>query len=143
MATLSNPTLKIDLLTGTTYRVTAKVRVDFTPQELSWINPGSGRSGLSVKLKSDLWGSDIGEPALGDNDHLLTFPSRKITQSATYTFSKEVSGTVLNEDIAAARTIPQQDEIYNTFKLESAIPDLIKDRSRNSPIIKGYYGPFE
>ena len=140
MATLSNPTLEIDILTGTTnYVVTAKVRVDFTPEELSLINPTSGRPALPVQLKSRLWGSDIGEPTLGGNDLLLTFPTRNITRSATYTFSRTVSGTVLNEDVGR---VPQRDEIYNQFSLVSAVPGFI-DRSRNSPIIRGYYGPLE
>jgi hypothetical protein len=141
MPTLSNPTLDIDILTGTTnYLVTAKVRVDFTSRELSRINPPSGEPGISVQLRSQLWGSDRGEPTLGDNDQLLTFPTRNITRSQTYIFSRVVSGTVLNEDIGR---LPERDEIYNTFRLVSAAPELISNRLRNSPIIRGYYGPFE
>ena len=136
MATLSNPTLKIDPLTGTSYRVTAKVTVQFTPQELSLINPTSGRPLVNVKLESKLWGSDFGEPRLGGDDQLLTFPTANITRSATYTFSKVVSGTSLNED----SYLGDRDEIYNQFKLTSQIPGFIS-KTRNSPIVTGFYGP--
>jgi len=142
MATLSNRTLTIDPITGTTnYRVTAKVRVEFTPTELYWMNPNREGDGVPVKLKSTLWGQDVGEDALlGGNDILFLFPDRKITRSATYTFSTVVSGSVLNEDVGK---LPQQDEIYNRFSLVSKDPDKIPNSLRNSPVIKGYYGPFE
>jgi hypothetical protein len=137
MATLSNPTLKIDPLTGTTYRVTAKVTVQFTPQELSWINPGSGRPGLGVKLKSTLLGDDSDDrDREGGDDTLLLFPTANITRSATYTFSKVVSGRILNEDIG----LRNQDEIYNAFSLVSESPGLISNKTRNSPIIRAFYG---
>jgi hypothetical protein len=137
MATLSNPTLQIDPLTGTTYRVTAKVTVQFTPWELSLINPGSGRAGLPVKLKSNLWGYDGDDrDREGADDSLLLFPTRNITRSGTYTFSKDVSGRILNEDIG----LRSQDEIYNAFSLVSESPTLISNKTRNSPIVRAFYG---
>jgi hypothetical protein len=142
MPTLSNPTLKIDPLTGTTYRVTAKVTVQFTPWELSLMAPiGPGLpAAVSVKLKSNLWGYDGDELDLGGDDNLFSFRARNITRSATYTFSTTVSSRLLNED----SSLRSQDEIYNKFSLvsESNIPTGpgISDRSRNSPIIRAFYG---
>lgn len=137
MATLSNPTLKIDPLTGTTYRVTAKVTVQFTPWELSLIDPREAI--VDVQLKSTLWGYDGGELNLGGDDKLFSFPIRNITKSATYTFSAEVSSSVLNED----SRVGSQDEIYNKFILVSQSPPTVPSvpyRARNSPIIKAFYG---
>ena len=138
MATLSNPTLTIDPLTGSTHRVTATVRVQFTPEELSDINrPPVERPGVSVVLKSNLWGSDLNERRdEGEDDLLLSFPNRNITRSAVYTFSTVVSTGLLNED----SRFRDLDEIFNKFSLVSSSPSEIPDRNRNTPIITGYYG---
>jgi hypothetical protein len=136
MATLSNPTLEIDALTGETYRVTAKVNVQFTPTELYWMNPSRGRGVVSVELKSNLWGYDGGDFLLGGDDNLFSFPTRKMTKSATYTFSAVVARSVLNED----SFLFNPDEIYNKFSLVSNNTTKVPYRARNSPIIEGDFG---
>jgi len=136
MATLSNPTLEIDRLTGETYRVTAKVNVQFTPTELYWMNPSRGRAVVPVELKSNLWGDDDVDLILGQDDNLFSFPTRKITRSATYTFSAVVAGSVLDEDPGFFTP----DEIYNKFSLVSGNPTKIPNGARNSPIIRREFG---
>jgi hypothetical protein len=137
MANLSNSSLRIDPLTGTTYRVTAKVTVQFTTREQSMINSGVARAALPIQLKSNLWGYDGNDRGReGSDDSLLLFPTQNITRSGTYTFSTTVSSRILNEDIG----LRDQDEIYNAFTLVSRDPTFIPSRTLNSPIVRGFYG---
>ena len=136
MATLSRPTLKIDVLTGErSHRVTATVNVQLTRAEEALINPGGGRPGIPVNLKSNLWGDDGG--LTGADDNLFLFPLQRITRSGTYTFTANVSRSVLNEDSG----LFNDDEIYNRFSLVSGSSIFpINAIAINSPTIKGQFG---
>lgn len=125
MATLSNPNLRIDALTGIPYqsRVTATVNVELTPLDMELIN-----SGFPVHLYSSVWGDDSKLDAdnfYGD-DFLFSFtPStpQSITASGTYSFSKIVPNATLNEDNFSRDNIIDRikniDEIYNRFTMTS------------------------
>jgi len=137
MATLSRPTLKIDVLTGTpNHRVTATVNVQLTKEEDALINPGRGKTGIPVNLKSNLWGDDGG--LNGADDNLFLFPLQKITRSGTYTFTANVPRKVLNEDSSFWNN---DDEIYSRFSLVSGSNLFpITAIAINSPVIKGQFG---
>ena len=73
-------------------RVTATVKVELSSSQMDSINNGG-----PLVLQSTVWGIDN---TFYDrtNDNLFSFPDQNITSSGTYTFSKVVASSVLNED---------------------------------------------
>lgn len=132
MASLSNPTLEIDLLTGTpgTANVIATVNV-----ELSQFDTFLIFGGLGLQLGSELRGEDGG--LNGGDDGLFSFPTQNITNGGTYTFEATVSLGTLNEDRGLFNT---GDEIYNNFTLVSTSEIFPLNTSLSSPIIEGSFG---
>jgi hypothetical protein len=107
MPTLKNPTLRLELVSGTTQvKVTATVKVDFDPSEEAAIK----LLGLKYKLKCRIWGEDDGFN--GSDDSLFWMETKTITVDDTYTFIRKVDRSKLDEDWG-------NDEIYARFFCQS------------------------
>lgn len=131
MATLSNPTFEVDILTGmpNSYVVKGTVNVELTPFETFLVN-----AGLPLQLKSDLWGNDGG--LNGKDDLLFSLAPQSITTPGTYSFNTTVPRGVLNEDNSL---FDKRDEVYTRFNLVSGsnlFPVNIVARSSD---IQGYF----
>jgi hypothetical protein len=156
MATLSNPTFQIDILTGmpNDYRVRGTVNVELTPFEMSLINMG-----LPLQLQSNLWEDDESSEARNGNDPpiggfgyigkitggedgkddlLFSFTTQNITAPGTYTFEATVPRNVLNED-ASFWAGNNRDEVYNKFSLVSGSNLFPLNIATNSPLIIGLF----
>jgi hypothetical protein len=133
MATLSNPTFEIDLLTGMPGEaiVTATVNVELEPLETFLVG-----AGLGLELRSELRGEDRGFLNERD-DRLFFFPTQNITNGGTYTFEATVSRGILNEDNSSF--LDRTDEVYNNFSLVSTSNIFPLNTSINSPIIQGQF----
>jgi len=143
MATLSNPTFQIDILTGmpNDYRVSGTVHVELTPLEMFFINMGN-----PLQLQSNLWGDDTSSLAHRDSpfppscwatdDLLSSFTTQSITASGTYRFEATVPRWILNEDTPWEG---ERDEVYNRFRLGSGSNVLPLDTSTYSPTITGLF----
>lgn len=131
MATLSNPTFEIDILTGlpNDYQVRGTVNVELTPFETFLVN-----AGLPLNLQSNLWGDDGG--LNGRDDHLFSFTTQSITAPGTYSFSAIVPRGVLNED---SSFFDNRDEVYNRFSMISGSNLFPLDVATNSPTITGRF----
>ena len=129
MATLSNPTFEIDLLTGMPGEaiVTATVNVELEPLDTFLI-----AGGLGLELRSELRGEDGG--LNGTDENLFYFPSQNITSAGTYTFEATVSLGTLDEDWVGG------DEVYNSFRLVSTNNIFPLNTQLSSPIIEGSFG---
>ena len=127
MATLSNPTLTIKLISGTNnVDVTATAVVKLTAFETNLIK----NLGLKFKIKCMLWGQDSGFN--GGDDDLFSFPTQTVTAAGTFTFKGTVSRDLLDEDLG-------NDEIYAKFTLQSAEPIFALSISKRSPVITGNF----
>lgn len=127
MASLSNPALQIDLLTGTSNaNVTATVSVTLDPIDTFLVN-----GGLTLQLASKLVGDDSGFNG-GDND-LFFFPSQNITNTGIYTFQSTVSLGTLDEDSIG------RDEVFANFNLQSLNNIFPLNTSVNSANIEGSF----
>jgi hypothetical protein len=139
MASLSNPTFQIDILTGmpNDYRVSGTVNVELSPFEMFLVN-----SGLPLQLQSNLWGNDSafydGNSSSSD-DQLFSFTSQSITAPGTYTFDAIVPRGVLNEDRLLLNWGNLPDEVYNKFSLVSGTNLFPLNISTNSPTITGLF----
>lgn len=131
MATLSNPTLSIDLLTGSDPNVTATVDVAFTQLETGLISLGLN---LNFQLAAKLRGEDGG--LNGRDNDLFLFPTQNITIGGTYTFQSIVSYGTLDEDNGLFN---ERDEIYANFNLFSTEQIFSQNVSLSSPIIEGNF----
>jgi len=131
MASLSNPSLQIDLLTGSpTYKVTATVNVQLDPFETFLVN-----AGLPLQLQSKLWGNDGG--LNGADDSLVSFTPQSVTRPGTYTFTANFARGTLNEDNS---WFDDRDEVYSRFSLVSGSNLFpINVPSIASPDITGYF----
>jgi hypothetical protein len=131
MATLSNPTFEIDLLTGMPGDavVTGTVYVDLEPLDTFLIG-----GGLSLELQASIWGEDGG--LNGTDEQLFLFPSQNITAEGTYTFTTTVSRGILNED---SSIFDQTDEVYSHFNLVSKNNIFPLNTSTSSPFIDGKF----
>lgn len=110
MATLSNPTLQIDILTNPGMAtVTTTVNVQVYPDD--WLIPGFGSPSVTLRTKI------MGEDGYWDQN-LLSFSDRQVTRSGLYTFSTTVPSSWLNEDIMDG------DEIYTNFKVINHVNPL-------------------
>ncbi|MBD2246290.1 hypothetical protein H6G96_37285 [Nostoc sp. FACHB-892] len=123
MASLSNPTLQIDLLTGSDPNVTATVNVTLTPFENFVVSQGLVNLQLAVKLV----GED-GNFFNGGNDDLYFFPTKNFTNAGINTFQALVSLGTLDEDIG-------NDEIFANFTLQSTEQAFPVNTSINSNVI--------
>jgi hypothetical protein len=111
MATLSNPSIEIDPITGVKYRVTVTVNVELAPFDMALINAGK-----TLTLKSSVWGED--DWFTGGDDFLFSFTSQNITGSGFYSFSEIVPYTTIDEDNSF---LNYSDEIYGTISLTTNI----------------------
>jgi hypothetical protein len=133
MATLSNPTFQVDILTGmpNDYRVRGTVNLELTQFETFLIN-----AGLPLRLESNIWSEDAGEIERTD-DLLFSFSSQSITAPGTYQFEAIIPRGILNED---SSLFDNSDEIYNRFSLVSGTNLFqINVAPINSPIITGRF----
>lgn len=104
---LLNPKLKIESTTGTSEMlVTAIVTVHYGPQEENIIKI----LGLKSKLKCRLWSDDADPDA--DNP-VFWFATKTINKNDTYTFTKKVPRSTLDEDWEG------NDELYAKFVLST------------------------
>jgi hypothetical protein len=130
MATLSNPTFQVDILTGSpNVKVTGTVNVVLDQFETFLVN-----SGLPLRLESQLWGEDGGFN--GADDLLFSFSSQNITKAGSYTFSATIPKGVLNEDNSL---FDRRDEVYNKFRMVSGSNLFPLNVTANSPTIYGYF----
>jgi len=130
MATLSNPTFQVDILTGSpNVKVTGTVNVVLDQFETFLVN-----AGLSLKLESELWGNDGGFN--GADDYLFTLPSQNITKPGTYTFTATIAKGILNEDDSL---FDKKDEVYNKFRMVSGTNLFPVNVVAKSPDIQGYF----
>ena len=130
MATLSDPKLSIDLLTGSEPNVTVTVTVGLTPFESFFLS-----NGLSLQLVSKLVGDDRGISG-GRDDDLFFFPTQNVTRAGIYTFQSIVSSGTLNEDNSIFN---RGDEIFANFNLRSTEQIFPLNVSINSPTIEGSF----
>lgn len=129
MPVLSNPALKIELVSGTSQaNVTASVKVAFDQVEENFIK----LLGLKFKLMCRLWGEDSGFN--GGDDGLFSLTTKTITADGTYTFTKTVSRSSLDEDWEG------NDEIYARFRCKSTTPSFPMEATpQNSQTISGNF----
>jgi hypothetical protein len=128
MAQLLNPSLSIELISGTSNaNCTASVGVELTPFEQFLINA----AGLVLQLRCTLMGADGG--ATGDDDFLFRYASQIVPVGGGFTFQETVSRATLDEDSFPAGN----DEVYAQFSLESAEPAFPLNVVSNSPEISG------
>lgn len=113
MPVLSNPTMNITLVAGTTQaRVTAGVRVSFDPFEENLIK----LLGLKFRLGCRIMGEDSGFN--GADDSLFSIASKVITSDGTQTFTRTVNRASLDEDWEG------NDEIFARFTCQSTTPSF-------------------
>ena len=130
MASLSNPTFQVDILTGSpNVKVTGTVNVVLSQFETSLI-----QLGLPLKLQSELWGNDGGFN--GADDYLFTLPTQNITGSGTYTFTATIAKGILNEDNS---WLDKRDEVYNRFRMVSESNFFPVNVVANSLDVQGYF----
>ncbi|MFN6485836.1 MULTISPECIES: hypothetical protein [unclassified Nostoc] len=127
MATLSNPTLSIDIFTNSEPSVSVTVDVRLTSFETFLIENEVG-----FQLRAKLVGDDGGlNPR--DND-LFLFPTQNITSAGTYTFQSTLSYSTLNED---SSLFNKGNEIFANFSLTSTEQMFPLNVSISSPSIEG------
>jgi len=145
MATLSNPTFQVDVLTGMPYdyHVSGTVNVELSPFEIFLIQMGH-----PLKLQSNIWADDTSPVALAEgpspsdygnsDDFLFSYTTQDITAPGTYAFNAIVPRWRLNEDNSWAG---ERDEAYNRFSLVS-ISNLMPmyNIEINSPTVTGVVG---
>lgn len=128
MAQMSNPTLKIQLISGTSNAdVTASVRVSLDSTEESLVK----LVGLKFKLRCRLWGED---GLLNSDDVIYSFPAKTVVADGTYTFHKTISRDTLDEDWEG------NDEVYAKFSITSSSPIFpLSVPPMQSPTIHGNF----
>jgi hypothetical protein len=93
MPSLSNPTLSLKLVAGTSkVDVTGSVKVSFSPTEETLIKLLS----LKYSLKCRIWAEDSGFN--GENDPLFSISSQTVNADGTHTFKRTVDRSSLDED---------------------------------------------
>lgn len=121
MATLSNPRLKITLVSGTdNVHVEASVEVMFTAFELAIMQQFNARGRLRCIVRGD-------DPIFDDN--LFSFSIVSVTTNGRQVFSGTVRRSVLNEDLLGA------DEVFARFTLTSSESAFPMNASVRSPKI--------
>ncbi|MDZ8263687.1 hypothetical protein [Nostoc sp. ChiQUE01b] len=127
MATLSNPTVSIDLFTHSEASVSVTVDVRLTSFETFLIENEVG-----FQLRAKLVRNDGGLNTK-DND-LFLFPTQNITIAGTYTFQSTVSYSTLNKD---SSFFNKGNEIFANLSLTTTEKMFPLNVSVNSPTIKG------
>jgi hypothetical protein len=129
MPTLSNPTLRLELVSGTTnVKVTATVRASFNAVEENVIK----LLGVKFKLRCNVRGEDSGFN--GADDPLFSIASKTIVEDGTYSFVRTINRNTLDEDWEG------NDEIYARFRLASTTPSLpMAANPVDSPTITGNF----
>lgn len=121
MATLSNPRLKITLVSGThNVNVEASVEVTFTAFELAIMQQFNARARLRCVIRGD-------DPIF--NDNLFSFSVVSVTHNGPQIFSSTVRRSVLNEDLLG------KDEVFAKFTLSSSEAAFAMNASARSPNI--------
>jgi hypothetical protein len=127
MPVLSNATLKLELVSNSTQvKATATIKVNFDAFEESLIKNNS----LKFKLKCRVWGEDGGFN--GSDDPLFWMDTKTITADDTYTFTRTVSRSRLDEDWG-------NDEIYARFFCQSTTPGLPLTAKARTNTISGRF----
>ena len=129
MPVLSNPTLKLELVSGSTQvKVTGTVKVSFDTVEENFIK----LLGLKFALRCRIWGEDSGFN--GGNDALFSIATKTITADGTYTFTRTVNRSSLDEDWEG------NDEIFARYRCQSTTASLpLAATPVNSPTITGNF----
>lgn len=105
MPTLSNPTLSLKLVAGTSkVDVTGSVKVSFSPTEETLIK----LLALQYSLKCKIWASDSGFN--GGDDPLFSIASQTVNSDGTHTFKRTVDRSQLDEDWEG------NDEVYARYR---------------------------
>lgn len=125
MASLTNPSLKIELISGTNNaKVTGTIKVGFTAFEKFNIEHG-----VRFRLYCRLVGDDAGFN--GGDDDLYLYPRKTLTAGGVYTFAKTLSRNTLDEDSIG------EDEVYARFRLVSTEPSFPVNITKESAVISG------
>ncbi|MDZ8261949.1 hypothetical protein [Nostoc sp. ChiQUE01b] len=127
MATLSNPTVSIDLFTNSEASVSVTVDVRLTSFETFLIENEVG-----FQLRAKLVRNDGGVNA--KDSELFLFPTQNITNAGTYTFQSTVSYSTLNKD---SSLFNKGNEIFANLSLTSTEKMFPLNVSVNSRIIEG------
>ncbi|MDA7417016.1 hypothetical protein PGB34_11620 [Xenophilus arseniciresistens] len=126
MPTLSNPNLRITLISGTSKaKVDATVRVNFDAFEEALIK----QLGLKFRLGCRIWGEDSG--LTGADDSLFSIASQTVTADGNFAFSRTVDRDSLDEDWVG------NDEIYARFSCQSTTPSFPLAASVRSAAVTG------
>lgn len=126
MATLTNPQLKISLVSGSNQAdIEASVGVSLTPFEQFLI-----ANGLGLSLRCELWAADSGFN--GGDDLVRVVGIRPAPVSATHTFTMRVPRSALDEDDSI---FDDHDELYAKMRLRSNQPIFPLDVTVKSPEI--------
>jgi hypothetical protein len=130
MATLTNPQLKITLVSGSNQAdVEASVRVSLTPLEQFLI-----ANGLGLSVRCELWAADSGFN--GEDDLVRVVGSRQVPVSATHTFKVRVPRGALDEDDSI---FDDHDELYAKMRLRSNQQAFPLDITVKSPEVGGEF----
>jgi hypothetical protein len=112
MPVLSNPTLKLELVSGTSnVKVTAVVRVNFDTVEENFIK----LLGLKFRLRCNIRGED---GIFNPDDALFSIATKTITADGSFTFTRTVNRGSLDEDWLG------NDEVYARFHCKSTTPSF-------------------
>jgi len=129
---LQNAKLQIDLF-GSNWN---QAKVTVTIQVVLNRSLVSSAGGIdSLVLKTKALGID-GNLFNGRNDHLFDFSDQKVTGSGTYTYSKIVPRSLLNEDRS---WFNRDDEIAARINLVSSNTFSLLNRVAMTPMIRGYF----
>ena len=128
---LKNARLQIDLF-GSQARVTATVKVEL---DTVLLLVASSPLGSSFVLQSSVLGID-GNLLNGRNDRLFNFSNQTVNREGTYTFSKIVPRSLLNEDHS---WFNRDDEIAASINLVSYNSLFPLNKKATTPIIRGYF----
>ncbi len=127
MPKLSNPKLKIELVSGTSNRkLTATVDVKFDVNEETFIQLIPT---IRSKIRCQIMGSDSGFN--GDNDHITWMTNQYLAKDGQAKFIKTVSASALDEDTVG------DDEIIARFTCVNNSPVLFSPPRIDSPEISG------
>jgi hypothetical protein len=130
MATLTNPQLKITLVSGSNQAdVEASVGVSLTPLEQFLI-----ANGLGLSLRCELWAADSG--LYGGDDLVRVVGTRAVPVSTTHTFKLRVPRSALDED---SSIFDDHDELYAKMWLRSNQQVFPLDITVKSPEVGGEF----
>lgn len=130
MATLTNPKLKITLVSGSNQAdVEASVAVALTQFEQFLI-----ANGLGLSLRCELWAADSG--LNGGDDLIRVVGTRSVPVSNTHRFTMRVPRSALDEDDSI---FDDHDELYAKLRLRSNQPAFPLDVTVKTPEVGGEF----